>query len=240
MRLAWKIGAAVLGVLLIAAAVILIWFPGLFTCLHMKWKYQNLGRTAGQYAVLPVPEDFQEYELRGLRVSVPADYTLGENSDGALCGKDGKTRIFVTPRDLGALADTDPFEPYGFSEAQLRHYFETIGQPYRAPSGNALLYYCKDTLSVWDGLHLRGDDRRVFAELCEVKDGGWDTEETEKTEIPGGTAYISSGMLGENSVTVTMFSESGSGDLFVFVRGEQDPRIIRQIIGSFAFAESGG
>lgn len=224
--------------LLTAAAVIMTGFPGLFTCLQMKRKYKNLDRSVQAFVRQAVPSDFRAWELRGLRLSAPADYALRESSDGSLCGEDGKVRIVVTRQEAGALsAFYDSFEDYDFTESDLRHYFESVGRPYRAPFNNALLYYCKDELSVWDGLRLRGSDRKVFSELCEIKDGSWDAEETLKAEIPGGIAYISSGAIG-GLQTVTMYPEKGSIERIVYVK-EPDAQKAAQIISSFAFAESG-
>lgn len=232
------IGAAVCAVLLAAAAVILIRFPGLITCLRMKWKYDNLDRTTELYAKQSVPADFREWKLNGITLSAPADYTAKENRDRILIGADGKTRIFVSGGVTASALDAgyDPFAVYSFTEFDLRQYFQTVGKPYRDPASNALLFYCKDELSVWDGLRLRGSDRKVFAELCEIKDGGWETEETEKMTVPGGTAYISGGLLSGGALTVTMFPDSGGEHRLVMVR-EQDAQKARQIISSMAFAD---
>lgn len=241
MRRAKIIGTAVFAVLLAAAAVILIWFPGLFTCLRMKWKYENLDRKVEAYETQRIPADFQQTELKGLRISVPADYAQSEKSSAALKGPDGKTRVFVTAAaeamELVSDLNTDynPFEAYDFTEAELRKYFQTVGGPYRSPAGSALLFYCKDVLSVWDGLKLRGSDRAVFAELCEIKNGSWDYEETEKMTIPGGIAYVSSGMLGGDAKTVSLFSESDGRQRMVTVT-EPDAQRAGQIISSISFA----
>lgn len=236
------IGAAVLAVLLAAAAVVLIWFPGLITCLRMKWKYDNLDRKVELYEAQSVPADFQQTELRGLHISVPADYAPNEKSSSALKGPDGKTRVFVTAtaEAMELISDLNteynPFEAYDFTEAELRQYFQTVGEPYCSPAGSALLFYCKDRFSVWDGLRLRGSDRAVFTELCEIRNGSWDYEETEKMTIPGGIAYISSGMLGGGTQTVSVFSETGGRQRMVTVK-EPDERLRRQIISSISFAD---
>ncbi|MBR5405851.1 MAG: hypothetical protein IK107_06105 [Oscillospiraceae bacterium] len=244
MRRVKIVGTAVSAVLLAAAAVILIWFPGLFTCLHMKWKYDNLDRKVPQYETQSAPADFQQLELRGLRISVPADYAPSKKSNSALSGPDGKTRVFVTAtaEALELVSDLnpeyDPFAAYDFTEAALRQYFQTVGRPYRGPAGSALLFYCKDRLSVWDGLRLRGSDRAVFAELCEIKNGSWDYEESEKMTIPGGIAYISSGMLGGGAQTVSIFSETDGKQRMVTVT-EPDEQLKRQIISSLSFSGTG-
>lgn len=238
------IGTAVCAVLLAAAAVVLIWFPGLITCLRMKWKYDNIDREVPQYETVFVPADFQHIELRGLSVSVPADYTCKKNSTAALSGPDGKTRLFVSSpgKSLDLVKelnpDYDPLAAYDFTETDLRQYFQTVGRPYCSTVTNALLFYCKDELSVWDGLRLRGSDRKVFAELCETKDGSWETEDTEKMTVPGGIAYISSGYLTDGGKTVTLLPDAGDGNLFVMVR-ETDFQKARQIISSMTFAGTG-
>lgn len=238
MRKVKIIGTAVIAVLLAAAAVVLIWFPGLITCLRMKWKYDNIDRRMEEYQKQAVPEDYRQWTLNGITLSAPADYAAKENSDRFLIGSDGKTAVFVSGGVTQSALDAgyDPFEVYDFTETDLRRYFQTLGRPYRDPASNALLFYCKDVHSVWDGLKLRGTDRKVFAELCEVKDGGWGTEDSEKMTVPGGIAYISSGYLTNGGKTVTLFPDDGGEHRLVIVR-ETDLQKSRKIISSMAFAD---
>ena len=77
-----KIGAAVLGALLIAALVIFIFFPGLPTYMSVKHKYKEIDRTVPEFVRSDVPDSYEEYTLRGVTFRVPADWKGKSAIDG--------------------------------------------------------------------------------------------------------------------------------------------------------------
>jgi len=112
------------GVLLAAGGCIFAFVPGLFTYLHVKIKYDNIDRTIPQFERVSVPENFVEYSVRGLTLSVPETYELND-SGMSFVGSDGKTRLFITQHDmletaalLSEYGADDLYDTKQFSDAE--------------------------------------------------------------------------------------------------------------------------
>ena len=241
------------GVLFAAGAAVFAFVPGLFTYLYVKFKYDNIDRCITEYERVSVPENYQEYSVRGLTFSVPASYTQSD-SGSSFAGKDGKTRVFITRHD--ALETAAILEKYGtgepgdlydtkrFSDAEYRHYFETVGAP--APSDadarTEELWYCKGTLQAADCLKLRGRDRDVFSEYALNKEESWNMENTWSLPMNGAIGYVSESTSELTSSvagnTVCIYPDAKRSEKIMVVLRVQDPQTAKQIISSIRLTES--
>ncbi|MBR6107188.1 MAG: hypothetical protein IKQ39_04185 [Oscillospiraceae bacterium] len=241
----WKTAACIAGgVILAAGAGIFAFVPGLFTYLHVKFRYDNIDRTVPQYERASVPENFTEYTVKGLTLSVPSSYTLNDTGF-SFVGSDGKSRLFITRHDMLATAailseygTDDLYETKQFSDAEYRHYFEKVGVP--APSDadarTEELWYAKGTLQPEDCLRLRGTDRKIFADYALTKEESWNMEQTWSLPMNGAAAYVSESTAALTSSiannTVCIYPDEHRSEKIMVVLREQDPKTAKQIISS--------
>lgn len=236
------------GVLLAAGGCIFAFVPGLFTYLRVKIKYDNIDRTIPQFERVSVPENFVEYSVRGLTLSVPETYELND-SGMSFVGSDGKTRLFITQHDmletaalLSEYGADDLYDTKQFSDAEYRHYFETVGAPVPSDADARTddLWYSKGTLQASDCLKLRGTDRKIFAEYALTKEESWNMEETWSLPLSGAVCYVSestaalTASIAGNTVCIYP-DDSRSEEISVILR-VQDPQTAKQIISSIQLA----
>lgn len=237
------VGAILLAVLLTAVLIWQIGFPGLFAYLSVKQKYENIDRTIPQFETVSVPADFHSETVRGIRLSVPAAYTengLGSgfrDQDG-----EGKVVVMVLDTDIDAMyRSDDPWESYLYTEADYRHYFQTVGAPYPDVEqyGTDLLWYWRGTLVSEDGLHLRGMDRKVFLEFADYKEQVWNTEDTWRLPLSGCTAYVNRGRQSEATFMkgwhILVYPDDGGSEYISIMMIVPDETTARQIISSVSY-----
>ena len=236
------------GVLLAAGGCVFAFVPGLFTYLRVKIKYDNIDRTIPQFERVSVPENFVEYSVRGLTLSVPETYELND-SGMSFVGSDGKTRLFITQHDmletaalLSEYGADDLYDTKQFSDAEYRHYFETVGAPVPSDADARTddLWYSKGTLQASDCLKLRGTDRKVFAEYALTKEESWNMEETWSLPVTGAVGYVSESTADLTSSiaanTVCIYPDARRSEKIMVVLRVQDPQTAKQIISSIQLA----
>ena len=239
------LAACIAGGVIAAGAAVFAVIPGPFVYLFVKVRYPNISRTIPQYAVCDVPADYQPYTIRGLTLSVPADFTLLDSGHG-FTDKDGKTAVFISRSDQTELAEyTDTWKYYHYSEADYRRYFEAVGAPYpdAADARTKLLWYCKDTLMPEDCLDLRGRNCLIFRELAENKNDAWESEETWNLPMNGAKAYASysdfDAVTGKPYCSLLVYPDDcRSDEIFVLIRTEKNAAM--QMISSARLADDGG
>ncbi|MBR5362663.1 MAG: hypothetical protein IK134_05000 [Oscillospiraceae bacterium] len=238
------VAACIAGGVIAAGAALCAVMPGQLMYLYVTKKYPDAGRTIPQFAVCDVPADYLPYTIRGLTISVPADFVLTKTGHG-FTGPDGKNAVLVTRNDQTELAEyTDPWEYYHYSEADYRRYFEAVGAPYpdAADARTKLLWYCKDTLMPEDCLHLRGRNCLIFRELAENKHDAWESEETWILPMNGAKAYASYSdydiVTGKPYCSLLVYPDDcRSDEIFVLIRTEKSTAM--QIISSAKLAPAG-
>ena len=238
------------GVLLAAAGCIFAFVPGLFTYLHVKIKYDNIDRTIPQFERVGVPEKFVQYSVQGLTLSVPDSYVPTDTGHG-FAGSDGKPRVLIMRSDrleTAALlseygADTDDlYDTKQFSDAEYRHYFETVGAPVPsdADARTEELWYSKGVLQPEDCLKLRGTDRKVFAEYALTKEESWNMEETWSLPLSGAVCYVSESTAALTASiagnTVCIYPDARRSEKIMVALRVQDPQTAKQIISSIQLA----
>ena len=236
MKKALKIGGCVVGTVLVAALVIIIFFPGLFTYISVKHKYKDIDRTIPEFEEVSVPADFEEYTLHGLTFKAPA----GRKGDSSSAIKNDDMMIMVLGTTVSSsaleLSGYDPWQYYEYEKDDYRHFFKTIGHEFPDNADNRLLWFIKDELSAKMCLHLRFTDRKVFKEFAEIKDGAWDTEETWKADGGNFTGYASH-MMNSKLYAAPLWTysvypdEDTSPDLAMYIK-DADEETARQIISS--------
>ena len=233
--------AAVLGTLLLLAGAVWIFFPGLPDYLSIRLKTPELDSDLPEFARTAVPESYVTYEIRGVRVSVPAAYTLLATGHGFRTA-DGKTSMLIAELDQQTAANYipsyDPWENYLYAEEDYRHYFASVGAPFPsdAEAQSTVLWYCRDVLRAKDVLHLRGRDKAVFRELYDVRRDSLSQEQTWKIRVPGATGFVCRSNAADNPSgaywSLTFFPEGG-GSLYKFVyTREPDDETVRCIFSS--------
>lgn len=243
MQKKWIAGGIVLGVLLTAALVLWIFFPGLPDYLAVKRKYENIDRTITPFETVAVPDDFRTETLRGIRLSVPASFAEnGLGSGFRSPDGEGKVAVLVLDTDIDEMyRSDDPWESYLYTEADYRHYFQTVGVPYPNVEqyGNDLLWYWRGTLLPEDVLHLRGTDRKVFLEFAECKEDSWNIEDTRRLALSGAAAYVCHGKgnaLMSAEMWHTVIYPDGSGSEYISVMMTMpDETTAWQIISSISY-----
>jgi hypothetical protein len=174
MKKALKIGGIILGIILAALLIIFIFFPGLFTYIKVKSKYNNIDRCITEFKKVEVPDDFKTYTIGNLKISVPEDYKWNEEN-----------AVFSSPsleEAVSIIEYEDKDEEYSFqndnyNKSEFLHLFESIGKPV-ADDGMLTIqdvWYCEQRISAKDCLKLRGRDKDVFCEIASSKDNMIDT-----------------------------------------------------------------
>lgn len=228
-----------LGVLLLAAGVIAVFFPGIAASRAVSLLYSNMSRTIPVFGASEVPEDFVRYQTKGLFISVPADLQMRENGNGFQSADGKETPVFILATDPKALAEFIPdlWEERHYDREDYEHFFRTAGVPCPETSDD-LLWFCKGTLMPQTVLGMRGRDKKIFLEFAFEKQQAWEQENTWELPIEGGKAYVCQGVssLMKNTApwSLLVFPEEGKKYHLIF-RG-LDGQTARQIISSVTLA----
>lgn len=243
MKKAIKIAAAILAVLIAAAAVIFIFFPGLPTYIKVKLKYEYIDRTIEDLPTVGVPDSFKPFTVKGVTFSAPADAEKKELGSSVRFGEKGVVLVMEndkleTARSLEELGmGTDKWDGYQYTEAEYRHFFEKSGEKYPTDedASSDILWFFRDRLTASDCLKLRSEDKNVFLEFAEIKEESWGMEESFRLSGDGFTGYAarSTGdQMPDGMWTVTLYPDGGgSRYYFVMVRNCGD-ETAKQIISS--------
>lgn len=226
------IGSA-LGVLLAAALVIFIFFPGLPTYFKIKKDCLHIDDTLPEFSKVEIPEDYKRCTIKGLSFKLPEGaeqpemstirYTYGDElSVGVLESDSYQNEQILKDYD----EEYSKWKEYKYDEKKYRHFFRTIGDNYPDPAVAEydLLWFLKDRLSSKTCLKLRGDDMDVFREFADCKEEAYSFENSYHMDGDGFTAYVSedlSGMLKDGIWTVTLYPDGGGSKYyFVMVTGD--------------------
>lgn len=254
MKKAVKISGVILGVILIIALVIFIFFPGIFTYFKVKHKYSHIDDSLGKFEKLIVPDAFDAFTINGVKLKMPygskrqtydLTYTDGSTRpeySNIIRYKDEITiltkkssfsemkKLSEQASELIELSDTEE----EFSEDEFRHYFNSVDEPIPQNSTERI-WYNKNKLKASDCLRLRGKDMEVFKYLAECKDAAYDAEITYINDIPGCDCYVSQNLLEEfkgNLWSVFIYPENDEDTYYyIMIRGK-DEETIKQIISS--------
>ncbi len=90
MKKVLKIGASILGVIILAVLILFVFFPGLPTYFYAKDKYEYINVTPKDYphADVKTPENFVETTVFGLTLSIPPELEkkYPDETEGFKCG----------------------------------------------------------------------------------------------------------------------------------------------------------
>lgn len=250
MKKTLKITGIIIGILLIAALVIFIFFPGLPTYFKVKTEYQHINDTISDFEKVTVPSYFDTYVIKGVKLKVPYDYSLTKTESG-LRSSDEKATLYViesSPTKYTDILDEysdeeyDPWEYYEYEEDDYRSFFAAVDDTYPDDyhASSELLWYIKDRLTAETCLKLRGRDMDVFLEFAEIKDGAWEMENVWKISGSNFSGYASENITGDYDVpfwTVNLYPEGSDNNYYFMIIRGADEGIIRQIISSIELTE---
>lgn len=254
MKKALKIGGVVLGIILVAALVIFIFFPGIFTYFKVKHKYSHINDSLSKFESLVVPDAFDGFTLNGIKLKMPYGSERQVNdivySDGSkkpiasnIIRYKDKITILIKKSSFSEMRKiheqtSELLESYDteedFSDDEYKHYFDSIDESMPRNSTERI-WYNKNKLKASDCLRLRGKDMEVFKYLAECKDAAYDAEITYIKDIPGCDCYVSQNLLEEykgNLWSVFIYPENDEDTYYyIMIRGN-DEETIKQIISS--------
>jgi len=245
MKKALKISGIILGIILVSALIIFIFFPGLFTYIKVKVKYDNIDRNSLKFEKVEVPDDFKTYTVKGITLSVPDSYVL-KDTGSSFKNSDEKSVLLIMESDSLETdqlmneysEDYDTWEYYKYEEADYKHFFETIGGTFPTPydASSDILWFVRDKLKAKDCLKLRGRDMDVFLELADTKEESWKTEKTWELAGENGFMYISyledSEIFKSDLWTVYIYDKNNLTKYHYLLFKEDDTEVIKQIISS--------
>jgi hypothetical protein len=245
MKKALKIGGIILGIILVSALIIFIFFPGLFTYIKVKVKYDNIDRGFTEFKKVEVPDDFKTYTVKGITLSVPDSYVL-KDTGSSFKNSDEKSVLLIMESDSletdelmkGYSEDYDTWEYYKYEEADYKHFFETIGGTFPTPydASSDILWFVRDKLKAKDCLKLRGRDMDVFLELADSKEESWKTEKT--WELDGENCFVYIGYIEDSEIfnsdlwTAYIYDKNNLTKYHYLLFKEDDTEVIKQIISS--------
>lgn len=188
MKKAIKIGGVVMGIILIAALIIFIFFPGIFTYKKVKKEYPHIDRTIGTFSGFDVklPKDFVAYTKDGVTVMGPKDARY--SSDMIPFKSDGLI-VMVTVMEDEPYGDAffDEYSKYLMKDYQ--HFFKKLDiEPPQTSYENVKTLR---NLTSKDCLKLRGKDKKVFLEYAEYKEFGEKLESLSYYEKDGIKGFFS-------------------------------------------------
>ncbi len=243
------IGGAVLGVLLAAALVIFIFFPGLPTYITAKHKYKDINRTVPDFVREEVPDSFKQHTLRDVAVSLPSDWKAHSAIEGIEPGSyrstDEDSMILVTKHDRASydlissseyLSDLNVWESYDYSEDDYRHFFDKLGCEY--PDlwfYEWMIWLQRDGYTAKDCIRLRGKDLKVFRELAAEKSECFELERSWRFGGEDFYGYIGqlTGMGYDGKLWTCAMVPYGSEDTYYAVSLRcSDEAAARQILSS--------
>lgn len=248
MKKALTIGGAVLGVLLAAALVIFIFFPGLPTYLKVKHKFDHIDERVPVFKPVSADADLGSFTLNGVKLKAPADWEPNTTGHGLRSSSD-KSSLMVIKNDyqsyekalgdleaLGSEYDLDPWSGYQCTEEDYRHFYSTIGiEPPQYGLNLRMLWYMRDDVTAKDCLRLRGKDRKVFLEVAESKEESVKIENMWKIKGSGFLAYVGQIMypgFDGNTWTVNIFPDGNENEHYTVTVKCSDEALTKQIISS--------
>lgn len=245
MKKALKISGIIIGIILVSALIIFIFFPGLFTYIKVKVKYDNIDRGFTEFKKVEVPDDFKTYTRGNLKISVPDDYKPKDIGYGFEYS-DGKTALAIIENDSletdelmkGYSEDYDTWEYYKYEEADYKHFFETIDETFPTPydASSNILWFVRNKLKAKDCLKLRSRDMDVFLELAESKEESWKMEKT--WELDGENCFVYIGYIEDSEIfnsdlwTAYIYDKNNLTKYHYLLFKEDDTEVIEQIISS--------
>lgn len=235
MKKALKIAGIIIGVLVIAAIVIIVFFPGLPTYIKVKKNCPHIDETMGIYTDggEAVPEDFVQTEINGILVSGPAD-ALRDNSNLCAFKKDNELAVMIIESENEPLSYTD--ESCGFLIYDYRHFFRSLDAEMPETTYEGMEFI--RNLTAKDCLKLRGTDREVFEEYAEIKEIAAEIETVyyyERDELSGFVCdLIGVGQTYKHRKNVVL--ADGDKEWIISVFGN-DAETVAQIISSIEISE---
>lgn len=170
MKKVLKIGAVILGVLLIGALVIFIFFPGLPTYFKVKKEFPEIENKLTEFTKFDsssaeIPDNYVEASYDGVTLMGPS-YALNTDTTGMVPFKSDDNLLVMIIKSEGNTAE------YGgeydkYEKEDYEHLFESldIDMPESSYDNRCFLY----NLQAKDCLKLRGKDLDVFMELAQAK-----------------------------------------------------------------------
>lgn len=244
MKKALKIALPILGALLAAFIVMIVFFPGLPEYISVRRNNEYINRTA-PVLKSSVPSDYVKYDLEYVKIYAPDGMTVDRHKLSA-GDDDGISLLFIKNNavenqkiieEYGGET-IDPWDGFEHSEADFRSYFKAVGAKY--PDINYpetdVTWYVKDKLKASDCLKLRGTDMEIFKEFADAKEFSWELEDAWKISGDGFTGYvcrINNGVIvNEGTYTVTVFPDGGSGTQYYGVLKNASDETAKSILGS--------
>ncbi len=249
MKKFFTVGGIAFGVLLIAALVILIFFPGLPTYFNVKKEFEHIDDTIPRFETVEVPVDYETYTVKGVSFKMPKGAeTAGLTGSKYVYG--GEVSVMVMESDTYAdeqvMKEYDPeydqWQYYDHEEKQFRHFFRTISEPYpdRAEASNDILWFIKGKLDSKMCLKLRGDDKDIFLELAEDKEEAYEAENTYRINGSGFSGYASESLgtiVADGLWTVNIYPDGGGSKYYFMMITGDNEEMKMQAISSIELAK---
>lgn len=235
MKKALKITGIIIGVLVIAALIIIVFFPGLPTYIKVKKDCPHIDETMGIYkdSADAVPEDFVQVELNGILISGPADALRTDGSFVAF-KKENELAVMIIESENEPLSYTD--ESCGFLIYDYRHFFSSLDVKMPETTYESMEFV--RNLTAKDCLKLRGTDKKVFEEYAEIKEIVSDIETVyyyERDDLTGFVCeLIDVGQAYEHRKNIVLLE--GDKQWIISVFGN-DAETVAQIISSIEISE---
>lgn len=235
MKKALKITGIIVGVFVIAAIVIIVFFPGLPTYIKVKKDYPHIDETIGVYndGDVVIPKDFVQTEINGILVSGPSDALC---TDGYFIPfkKENELMVMVTESESASTSYTD--ESCGFLLYDYRHFFQSLDVEMPETTYEGMKFI--RNLTAKDCLKLRGTDRDVFEEYAQYKEFVAKIETVynyERDDLSGFVCDLASvGKKYEHRKNLMLVD--GEKEWIISVLGN-DEETVAQIIASVQLAE---
>jgi hypothetical protein len=199
-------GGIAAGLLLIAALVIYIFFPGILTYIDVKVNDPHINDVAEEFQKVDVPGSFNSFSAKGIKLSMPVG--AEKNRSGSSVSKGEEISVLVMENDsyknfvhqqemaedpdLDIDVSTDPWENFLYDEETYRHFYKSMKAQYPTEydARTDVLWFIKDGFTAKDCLKLRGMDRKVFKEFADVKEESVAYEDAYKIKGDGFFAYV--------------------------------------------------
>lgn len=254
-------GGISVGLLLAAALIIFVFFPGLLTYIDVKVNDPHINDVAEEFQKVEVPENFTSFSTKGLRFRMPEGAVKNRSGSSIRKGEEISVLImendsyknFVQQQEMAANPDidldisTDPWESFLYDEETYRHFYKSMKAQYPTEydARSDILWFIKDGFIAKDCLKLRGIDRKVFKEFADIKEESVAYEDAYKLKGKGFFAYVckikkelSADSANAKEInehfqwSCTLFPDNSTTDYyFIMISGEND-NIKPQVISS--------
>lgn len=231
MRKGLKITAVILGIFVAAAAVILIFFPGLFTYIQVKKDYSGIDKTLENFVGFDTepPADFIQVEKNGVKIKGP---------ENAL--NDSDTILFSIEKRLAVMsmvyedtfADDEDMDESGFSHDEFVHFYKKLGVDYPENTYDSICFI--RNLTAKDCLKLRSTDKEIFEYLAKIKNDLLATEILSYIELDGLKGFFSEYQNRNNSSYIygyALWLFDGEKQYIISAYGDTD-ETLKQILSS--------